>query len=106
MFIINKIILQRKLQTVNTCSLKGNSLPLHSEFIHKKITAMVVERIENNRIILNVNGVDFLGIQRLIDYAKYLDVTTRSKAQSSQVAQLADEVSRNWWSIIKNRLLQ
>ncbi|MDR3235820.1 MAG: hypothetical protein LBT48_03730 [Prevotellaceae bacterium] len=67
---------------------------------------MVVERIENNRIVLNVNGIDFLGIQCLIDYAKYLDATTKSKAQPSQVAQLADEVSRNWWSKNKSRLLQ
>jgi hypothetical protein len=75
-------------------------------FISQKIPAMVIERIENDRIVLNVNDIDFLGIQRLIDYANYLDLTARSKAQSSQVAQLADEVSRSWWSKNKSRLLQ
>jgi len=67
---------------------------------------MIVERIENNRMIINLNGVDFLGIQRLIDYAGYLDATKRTQAQSKQVALLADEVSRNWWSKNKNRLTQ
>jgi hypothetical protein len=66
---------------------------------------MVAERIENNRIVLNVNGVDFPGIQRLTDYAGYPDVTKGTKAQASQVAQFADEVSRSWWSRNKNRLL-
>jgi hypothetical protein len=67
---------------------------------------MIVERIENNRIVLNVNGVDVLGIQRLIDYAGYLDATRGTQAQSKQVELLADEVSRNWWSKNKSRLMQ
>jgi hypothetical protein len=36
-------------------------------------------------------------LQRLINYATYLDATAGSEAKQEDVAALADEVSRKWW---------
>jgi len=45
---------------------------------------MLVERIANNQITISFSsGTDTFGIQRLIDYAKYLEATSKSKAKQS-----------------------
>jgi hypothetical protein len=68
---------------------------------------MLVERIENNRITISFSsGIDIFGIQRLIEYAKYLEVASKSKAKRIDVNKLAEEVNSNWWKKNKNRFLQ
>lgn len=65
---------------------------------------MLVERIENNRIVISMSSnVDMFGIQRLIDYARYLEATSQSKAKQSDIDKLADEVNQNWWNDNKHR---
>lgn len=65
---------------------------------------MVIERIENNKITITLSpGVDVFGIQRLIDYARYLEATSRSKAKQSDIDKLADEVNEGWWANNKHR---
>ena len=45
---------------------------------------MLVERIANNQIAISFsNEMDIFGIQHLIDYAKYLEATSKSKAKQS-----------------------
>ena len=68
---------------------------------------MLVERIENNRITISLSSeTDVFGIQRLIEYAKYLEATSGSKAQQVDVDRLADEVSSGWWVKNRSRFLQ
>jgi len=68
---------------------------------------MLVERIEDNRITISFSPrTDIFGIQRLIEYAKYLEATSCSKAQQVDVDRLANEVSSGWWTKNKNRFLQ
>ncbi len=63
---------------------------------------MLIERTTNNQIVITVSSsVDSFGLQRLIDYVKYLEVTSKSKAKQSDVDKLADEVNASWWK--KNR---
>jgi hypothetical protein len=63
---------------------------------------MVIERTSDNQIIIKISSsVDTLGLQRLIDYAKYLEATSKSKAKQSDIDKLADEVNARWWR--KNR---
>ena len=62
---------------------------------------MLIER-NNNEIVIKVSStVDSFGLQRLIDYVKYLEATAKSKAKPSAVDKLADEVNESWWT--KNR---
>jgi len=68
---------------------------------------MLVERIANNQIAISFSSeMDTLGIQRLIDYAKYLEATSRSQAKQSDIDNLADEINTNWWANNKHRFLK
>ena len=63
---------------------------------------MLVDRTTNNQITITVSSsVDSFGLQRVIDYVKYLEATSKSKAKQSDVDKLADEVNAAWWT--KNR---
>jgi hypothetical protein len=63
---------------------------------------MMVERTKNNQIVIKLSSsVNSFGLQRLIDYVKYVEVTAKSKAKQSDIDKLADEVNASWWE--KNR---
>lgn len=63
---------------------------------------MLIERSNNNDVTIKVSSaVDSFGLQRLIDYVKYLEATAKSKAKQSDADKLADEVNASWWK--KNR---
>ena len=63
---------------------------------------MLVERTNDNQIVITLSSsVDSFGLQRLIDYVKYLEATSKSKAKQEDVDKLADEVNASWWE--KNR---
>jgi len=65
---------------------------------------MLIENIENNKITITVSSsVDRFGLQRLIDYVKYLEATANSKAKQSAIDALADEVNSSWWEANKMR---
>jgi len=47
---------------------------------------MVVERVANNQILISFSQkMDIFGIQRLIDYAKYLEATSESEAKQAEI---------------------
>ena len=65
---------------------------------------MIIERVENNKIVITMDTtVDIFGIQRLIDYGRYLEATSQSKAKQSDIDKLANEVNESWWSKNKDR---
>jgi hypothetical protein len=68
----------------------------------EKPGAMIVERTNNDQIVITLSSsVDKFGLQQVIDYMKYLEATSKSKAKQADVDQLADEVNASWWA--KNR---
>lgn len=47
---------------------------------------MLIEKENDNQITIKVSAsVDALGLQRLIDYAKYFETTSKSRAKQSDV---------------------
>ena len=68
---------------------------------------MLIERVANNQIVVSFSsGRDVFGIQRLIDYAKYLEATSNSKVKQTDIDKLADDVNANWWNKNKHRFLK
>ena len=68
---------------------------------------MLIERTNNNKITITVSSsVDSFGLQRLIDYVKYLEATAKSKAKQSDVDKLADEVNAVWWTKNRKRFIK
>lgn len=63
---------------------------------------MLIERSDNSKITITVSSdVDSFGLQRVIDYVKYLGATSKSIAKQSDIDKLADQVNSGWWG--KNR---
>ncbi len=68
---------------------------------------MLIENVDNNKITITVSSsIDKFGLQRLIDYIKYLEATSKSKAKQSDIDQLADEVNSSWWEANKSRFIK
>ena len=68
---------------------------------------MVLTRIKDNQIAISLStGIDVFGIERLINYAKYLEATASSQVLQADVDKLADEINTNWWNKNKQRFLK
>ncbi len=68
---------------------------------------MLIEKTQNNTFIITVSSsVDGFGLQRLVDYVRYLEVTAKSRAKQSDVDKLADEVNASWWTKNKKRFIK
>jgi len=68
---------------------------------------MVIERANKNKLTITLSSsIDSYGLQRLIDYVKYLEATSKSKAKQYEIDKLADEVNTSWWSKNKKRFLK
>ena len=67
---------------------------------------MTIERT-NSEIIIKVPAyVNVEGLQRLLDFLAYREVTAKSKAAQEDVDQLVLEVKKDRWTRNKKRLLQ
>jgi len=61
----------------------------------------------NNEIVIKVNSsVDVVGLQRLIDFISYSEITSKKAVSQSDVDQLASEINKGWWQKNKNNYLK
>jgi hypothetical protein len=67
---------------------------------------MTIERTSSEIIIKVPANVNVEGLQRLLDFLTYKEVTARSKAAQEDVDQLVLEVKKGRWARNKRRLLQ
>ena len=68
---------------------------------------MLIKRNTKDQITITVSSsLDSFGLQRLIDYIKYLEATSKTKAKQSDVDKLADEVNTSWWERNRDRFLE
>ena len=62
---------------------------------------MIIERTDKEILIRIPNTIDIEGAQRIIDYIRYQEVTSKSRAKQGDVDKLAEEVNIEWW--VKNK---
>ncbi|MQY80110.1 MAG: hypothetical protein GH151_13110 [Bacteroidetes bacterium] len=67
---------------------------------------MYIERTNDEIIIRLPKSVNAEGLQRLVDYPTYLELTSKSKAKQTDIDQLADKINKDWWTKNKNRFVQ
>ena len=68
---------------------------------------MLIENTNNNKITITLSSsVDKFGLQRLIDYVKYLEATAKSTVKQSDINELAQEVNADWWKKNKSRFIK
>ena len=73
----------------------------------KKHLSMLIEPSNKNQIVITLSSkIDSFGLQRLIDYAKYLEATSTSKAKQVEVNKLADDVNASWWNNNRKRFIK
>lgn len=73
----------------------------------KKHLTMLIEQSNKNQIVITLSSkIDSFGLQRLIDYVKYLEATSSSKAKQLDVDKLADEVNASWWNKNRKRFIK
>ncbi|MBK6997853.1 MAG: hypothetical protein IPH31_24310 [Lewinellaceae bacterium] len=66
---------------------------------------MTIERTNSEIIIKLPTYVNVEGVQRLLDFLMYREVTAKSKATQEDVDQLVAEVKKGRWARNKKRLL-
>lgn len=68
---------------------------------------MEIDRTKKNKLTITLSSsIDFYGLQRLIDYVKYLEATSKSKVKQTDVDKLADAVNASWWVKNKKRFIK
>ncbi len=64
---------------------------------------MQIER-KNNEILIRVPaGTDLPGLQRILDYLKFREIASKSKATEAQIDQLSTASKVSWWKKNKSR---
>ena len=67
---------------------------------------MIIERTNKEILIRIPNTVDLEGAQRIIDYIRYQEVTSKSKAKQKDVDKLGDDINKGWWEKNKDTFLK
>ena len=67
---------------------------------------MVIERINNEIVIKISSDTDITGLQRLIDYIKFREIASKSKASEDDINKLVRESKSEWWEKNKNRFIK
>ncbi|HKL33629.1 MAG TPA: hypothetical protein VJ919_13905 [Tangfeifania sp.] len=67
---------------------------------------MIIERTNNEILIRIPNSVDIDDAQRIIDYIRYQEITSKSKASQKEADNLAAEANENWWKENKDSFLK
>jgi hypothetical protein len=62
---------------------------------------MIVERKKDEIIVRLPSDVDLSELQNMIDYLKYKELTSQSKAKQSDADKLAKEANKSIWAEIK-----
>jgi len=66
---------------------------------------MIIERTKSEIVIRVSSKINTFGLQRLVDYLRYQELTVSSKAKQSDIDELAREVNKSWWNENKQRFI-
>ena len=67
---------------------------------------MLIERTKSEIVIRLSSKVNTYGLQRLMDYLNYQELTSTSQAKQSDIDDLARDVNKNWWNNNKHRFIK
>ena len=67
---------------------------------------MQIERTDKEIVIRVPADTDLPGLQQILDYVKFRNVASKSKATQSQLDALAKESKSTWWEENKSKFLK
>ena len=67
---------------------------------------MQIERTNKEILIRLPSETDLVGLQRILDYLKFREIASKSKATQKQIDQLSSESKSSWWNKNKSRFVK
>lgn len=67
---------------------------------------MQIERTNNEILIRVASGTDLTGLQRILDFIKFREVASKSKAKEEEISTLARLSKAEWWKKNKSRFIK
>ena len=67
---------------------------------------MQIERTNKEILIRLSPGTDLVGLQRILDYLRFREIASKSKASQKQIDELSAEFKTSWWSENKSRFVK
>ena len=66
---------------------------------------MIIENKDKEIIISISSEVNLEDIQKSLDYIRYKEIVSKSKATEADIENLAAEVNANWWTKNKSKYI-
>jgi hypothetical protein len=67
---------------------------------------MQIERTNNEILIRIASDTDLSGLQRVVDFIRFREITSKSKASQTEIDSLASESKADWWGKNKKQLIK
>lgn len=67
---------------------------------------MIIERKKDKIVIKISPNIDSYGIEKVLEYIDYLELSANPNAKQEDANKLADELNKNWWKENKDRFLK
>lgn len=67
---------------------------------------MQIERTNKEILIRLSPDTDLTGLQRIIDYLKFREVVTKSKASEKEIDTISTDSKSDWWVKNKSRFVK
>ena len=67
---------------------------------------MLIERTDKEVIIRLPASTNIEDLQNMIDYARYKELTSKSKATQKEIDKLAKEVKKGRWKKLRKKLIK
>lgn len=58
---------------------------------------MKIEKKDNEILVRIPSNVDNTGLQKILDYIKFREITSKSQASQEDIDALARESKKSWW---------
>lgn len=67
---------------------------------------MQIERTNKEILIRLSSETDLVGLQRILDYLKFREIVSKSKASQKQIDEISTESKKSWWNKNKSRFIK
>jgi hypothetical protein len=67
---------------------------------------MLIQRTNKEVIIRLPASINTDDLQSFLDYARYMELTSKFKVSQKEVDKLTDEVNKKWWNKNRKRFIK
>lgn len=69
---------------------------------------MQIQRTQDELIIRFSNdiNIDIDYLQKFLDYLRFLEISSKSKATEEQILEIANDINKLWWETNKSNYIQ